>query len=97
MYIIFFARANFKYSASGLTIHGIKYLVGRIFVLNLFPLSFEEFLRYKNDALFGIYVEKRDAINAHILKNGELPDIGASLLEMLLEKTFILHLLHLPS
>ena len=41
-------------SAPGLTIHGIKYLIGRIFVFNLFPLSFEEFLRFKDDALFGI-------------------------------------------
>jgi predicted AAA+ superfamily ATPase len=70
-------------SAPGLTIHGIKYLVGRIFVFNLFPLSFEEFLRYKDDALFGIYIEKREAINAHFLKNDKLPDIGAALLEML--------------
>ena len=70
-------------SAPGLTIHGIKYLIGRIFVFNLFPLSFEEFLRYKDEALFWIYVEKREAINAHILKNGELPELSAALLEML--------------
>jgi predicted AAA+ superfamily ATPase len=70
-------------SAPGLTIHGIKYLVGRIFVFNLFPLSFEEFLRYKDDALFGIYIEKREAINAHIFKNGKLPDMSAALIEML--------------
>jgi predicted AAA+ superfamily ATPase len=70
-------------SAPGLTIHGIKYLVGRIFVFNLFPLSFEEFLRYKDDALYGIYIEKIEALNAHIFINGKLPDMSAALLEML--------------
>lgn len=45
-------------SASGLSIHGIKYLVGRIFVFNLHPLSFEEYLNYKDPRLFEkIYVK----------------------------------------
>jgi predicted AAA+ superfamily ATPase len=70
-------------SAPGLTIHGIKYLVGRIFVFNLFPLSFEEFLRFKDDALFGIYIEKRETIKAHIFKKGKFPELSAALLEML--------------
>lgn len=70
-------------SAPGLTIHGIKYLIGRIFVFNLFPLSFEEFLRYKDDAVFRIYIEKREAINGHIFNNGKLPDMSAALLEIL--------------
>ena len=38
-------------SATELSIHSIKYLVGRIIVLNLYPLSFEEFLRFKNEKL----------------------------------------------
>lgn len=70
-------------SAPGLTIHGIKYLVGRIFVFNLYPLSFEEFLRYKDENLFGVYLEKKEAIKVYILKNGKLPEVSAALLEML--------------
>ena len=33
-------------SASELTIQSVKYLVGRIFIFNLYPCSFEEFLNY---------------------------------------------------
>jgi hypothetical protein len=42
-------------SAIDLSVNAIKYLVGRIFVFNLYPLSFEEFLSYKNRDLFEIY------------------------------------------
>src|SRR3989344_5519483 len=38
-------------SAAELSIHSIKYLVGRIFVFPLFPLSFDEFLSFKNNKL----------------------------------------------
>lgn len=72
-------------SAPGLTIHGIKYLVGRIFVFNLYPLSFEEFLRYKNTALFATYLEKKESIAAYLFRNSELPEISMPLLEMLCE------------
>jgi predicted AAA+ superfamily ATPase len=72
-------------SAPGLTIYGIKYLVGRIFVFNLYPLSFEEFLRYRNETLFGTYLEKRDAIKSYLSNNGKKPDISRPLMEMLNE------------
>jgi len=42
-------------SATELSIQSIKYLVGRILVFQLSPLSFEEYLRFKNERLFGIY------------------------------------------
>lgn len=45
-------------SASGLSIHGIKYLVGRILVFNLYPLSFEEYLNYKEPGLYKIYAKR---------------------------------------
>lgn len=41
-------------SATELSIQSIKYLVGRIIVFNLFTLSFEEYLEYKNEKLFNI-------------------------------------------
>ncbi|MEA1865192.1 MAG: ATP-binding protein [Euryarchaeota archaeon] len=72
-------------SAPGLTIHGIKYLVGRIFVFNLYPLSFEEFLRYKNTALFATYLEKKELIAAYLFRDDEPPEISAPLLELLCE------------
>ena len=72
-------------SAPELTIHGIKYLVGRIFVFNLYPLSFEEFLRYKNTALFATYLEKKESIAAYLFRDNELPEISTPLLDLLYE------------
>ncbi|MBI3033277.1 ATP-binding protein [Candidatus Woesearchaeota archaeon] len=46
-------------SATALSIHGIKYLVGRIFIFTLYPFSFEEYLAYKEPLLFkNIYTGK---------------------------------------
>ncbi|MCK5282360.1 MAG: ATP-binding protein [Nanoarchaeota archaeon] len=45
-------------SSSELSIHSIKYLVGRIFVFNLYPFSFDEILSFKNPSLFAIYRKK---------------------------------------
>jgi len=72
-------------SAPGLTIHDIKYLVGRIFVFNLYPLSFEELLRYKNESLFNIYLEKKEAVKTYLFKKDKLPEVSAALIEMLNE------------
>lgn len=72
-------------SAPGLTIYGIKYLVGRIFVFNLYPLSFEEFLRYRNETLFDTYLEKTGEIKSYLSNNGKMPDISRPLIEMLNE------------
>ncbi|MFH0836971.1 MAG: AAA family ATPase, partial [Candidatus Aenigmatarchaeota archaeon] len=46
-------------STTSLSIHSIKYLVGRIFVFHLYPFSFEEFLRYKNPELYDIYLKRK--------------------------------------
>ncbi|MFZ3073839.1 MAG: ATP-binding protein [Minisyncoccales bacterium] len=54
-------------SAVDLSVNAIKYLVGRIFILNLYPLSFEEFLSYKDRNLLEIY--KKAA--AGVLQSGE--------------------------
>lgn len=45
-------------SSADLTIQGLKYLVGRVFVFNLYPLSFGEYLNYKNNVLFRLYSKK---------------------------------------
>ncbi len=44
-------------SATDLSIQSIKYLVGRIFVFNLYPLSFEEYLNYVDHDAFEIYLK----------------------------------------
>ncbi len=44
-------------SASELTVQSIRYLVGRIFVFTLYPLSFEEYLTWKEPALARIIHE----------------------------------------
>ncbi len=46
-------------SAPELTIKALKYLVGRVFVFNLMPLSFEEFLSYKDTILHTYYLKNR--------------------------------------
>jgi len=46
-------------SATEISIQSIKYLVGRIFVFNLYPLSFREFLMYKNERLLNIINKKK--------------------------------------
>ena len=46
-------------SSPDLAIHGLKYLVGRVFLFNLYPLSFTEFLRYKNRKLYNIYLKNK--------------------------------------
>ena len=45
-------------SSSDLSIHSIKYLVGRIFVFTLYPFSFGEFLSYKDGKLYYLYKKK---------------------------------------
>lgn len=46
-------------SSSELSIQSIKYLVGRIFVFNLFPFSFEEFLNFKQPKMHDIYLKRK--------------------------------------
>lgn len=61
-------------SATELSIHSIKYLVGRIFIFELQTLSFGEFLRFKNERLYNIYLKNDykkvilDEINSLILE-----------------------------
>lgn len=46
-------------SSAEISIHSLKYLVGRIFTFILYPFSFKEFLKAKNPKLINLY-EKRD-------------------------------------
>ncbi|MCK5107924.1 MAG: ATP-binding protein, partial [Nanoarchaeota archaeon] len=46
-------------SSPDLSIHSLKYLVGRIFIFELYPFSFKEFLSYKNPELISIFNKKK--------------------------------------
>jgi predicted AAA+ superfamily ATPase len=48
-------------SAPELSVQGLKYLVGRVFINYLFPLSFNEFLKFKNEKLYEIYKQKKQS------------------------------------
>ena len=47
-------------SVADLTIHAIKYLVGRVLVVNLYPFDFKEFLSYKDPDYLKLYDEYKD-------------------------------------
>ena len=49
-----------------LSINAVKYLVGRIFVFDLFSFSFGEFLRVKDEALHRLYLKADDTISTII-------------------------------
>ncbi len=42
-------------SSSELSVHSLKYLVGRIFIFTLYPFSFKEFLQVRNPRLVSLY------------------------------------------
>ena len=41
-------------SAAELTIQSLSYLVGRVFIVEIYPLNFREFIRYKNNSLLPV-------------------------------------------
>ncbi len=45
-------------SAADMTVKGLRHLTGRVFKFKLFPFSFSEFLRYKNQKLYKLYRKK---------------------------------------
>ncbi|HLA25532.1 MAG TPA: ATP-binding protein [Patescibacteria group bacterium] len=69
-------------SVADLTIHAIKYLVGRVLVVNLYPFDFREFLSYKDIAYLKIYDEYR---NKFSLSEEKPLEIGVPAREKLLK------------
>lgn len=68
---------SFKIIVSGsstidLTIHAIKFLVGRVFTFNLYQLDFEEFLSFKEPDIFKLYTEARQKISIINNRFGQL-------------------------
>ena len=63
-----------------MTVKGLKYLVGRVFKFRLFPFSFSEFLRAKDEKLYRIYVKRTEELERWVKGEGELT-ISDTLLE----------------
>lgn len=55
-------------SSTELSLQSIQYLVGRIFVFNLYPLSFSEYLSFKAPKL-GKIIKKQNHISQEIIQN----------------------------
>jgi len=55
-------------SAMELSINAVKYLVGRIFVFSLYSFSFGEFLRVKDEKLYGLYIKSDSSISTVLSK-----------------------------
>jgi uncharacterized protein len=53
-------------SAQDLAVQGLKYLVGRVLVFNLYPLNFFEYLKFKDEKLAKLFLDK--AISSEIIK-----------------------------
>ena len=49
-------------SVADLTIRAIKYLVGRVLVVNLYPFDFREFLSYKDQSYLKLYNEYKNKL-----------------------------------
>ncbi len=64
-------------SAAEISIHSLKYLVGRIFTFTLYPFSFREFLSAKNPKLVNLYGTGR-------YKEGIIKELNNHLKEFLL-------------
>ncbi len=65
-------------SAIDLTINTIKYLVGRIFVFNLYNLNFEEYLTFTDNPLLKVYQEYKKGFNLKNVKIN-LPKVSPTL------------------
>ncbi len=59
-------------SVSDMTVKGLKHLTGRILNFQLYPFSFEEFLRYKDKKLYEIYEEKSKKLDRWIRSDIDL-------------------------
>jgi uncharacterized protein len=55
-------------SAPELSINSLSFLTGRIFVFEIYPLSFEEFLNYKNPSLEKLYLNKVSIKDFELIK-----------------------------
>lgn len=72
-------------SALELTMQATKYLVGRIFIFNLYPFNFNEYLEYKDKELkYNFFLQFQSKLKGKINKHSEnLPNLPESLCKKL--------------
>jgi len=75
-------------SSLELTFKTAQYLVGRCFYFHLYPLSFSEFLRYKNKEIFNSYQERQENLWKFIQGKKKTIDLTPSIYENNLSKMF---------
>ena len=75
-------------SSLELTFQTAKYLVGRCFYFNLFPLSFSEFLNYKNKEVFNSFGERHKNIWDFLSGKRKNVNLTPSIFEDKLSKLF---------
>ncbi|MEW6456493.1 MAG: ATP-binding protein [Acidobacteriota bacterium] len=77
-YLYDHSPAKFLISGSSsidITVKTVKYLTGRIFVFELLPLNFDEFLHYKNDEIYrNFYLPLKENVRVGKLEREKLPD-----------------------
>lgn len=66
-------------SSIELTVQAVKYLTGRIFVFSLFPLDFEEYLRFKDKNLFALCAKNKIPLSEYGLK--AFPALSENIME----------------
>lgn len=52
-------------SAIDLTIHAIKYLVGRVFVFHLYQLDFDEYVSFKDKKVYEVYEKSKKSFDVY--------------------------------
>lgn len=68
-------------SSIELTVQAVKYLTGRIFVFSLFPLDFDEYLRFKEPNLFNLYAKSKIPLSDYGLK--PFPVLSENIIEQI--------------
>ncbi len=79
-------------SITDMTVKGLKYLTGRILNFELYPFSFEEFLRSKDEDLYELFKEKSDDLSDWIDSKKDF-DVSSNVLSRLegLRKEYMIY------
>lgn len=71
-------------SGIDLTVKAVKHLVGRIFIVNLYPFDFLEFLRAKDENIINLYSEYRKIIDSKFKEKS-----NSSIFRKIIHKKFL--------
>lgn len=71
-------------SATDLTIKAVRFLVGRIFLLEMYPFDFYEFILARDERLAALYLQKTVDLKKH--NNAEVPESDSGMLKKYYEE-----------